>query len=340
LNLLNNKRKRSNENNKALNSEDEEDNFQILLLQSNLRIREVKGDGNCLFRAVSDQVYGTDQYYELIREKCMDYLVIMRKFFEPYIGEDFDDYIKEKRKDKTWGDDIEIEALSEIYNRPIEIYKGSNKPLKSFHENKYFSQYDTNTNINFSLHPIRLSYHNKNHYNSIIPIDTDVVNYRKYKDSLIKSKPGYFESKMIKNAEDNEAELEKGIQVSNDFFLRLKNNLSEKIEDIANKNYLSEEDEEEHDENIKSKKIKKEESKEKNEEKIYKINKIDKEKEIKNKNVENNDTDNDNFLSNSTIKSAVELGYDIEDAIDAWCIYGDNKELVINYLLNKNNNIN
>ena len=340
LNLLNNKRKRSNENNKALNSEDEEDNFQILLLQSNLRIREVKGDGNCLFRAVSDQVYGTDQYYELIREKCMDYLVIMRKFFEPYIGEDFDDYIKEKRKDKTWGDDIEIEALSEIYNRPIEIYKGSNKPLKSFHENKYFSQYDTNTNINFSLHPIRLSYHNKNHYNSIIPLETDDVNYRKYKDSLIKSKPGYFESKMIKNAEDNEAELEKGIQVSNDFFLRLKNNLSEKIEDIANKNYLSEEDEEEQDENIKSKKIKKEESKEKNEGKIYKINKIDKEKEIKNKNIENNDTDNDNFLSNSTIKSAVELGYDIEDAIDAWCNYGDNKELVINYLLNKNNNIN
>ena len=93
MNLLNNKRKRSNENNKALNSEDEEDNFQILLLQSNLRIREVKGDGNCLFRAVSDQVYGTDQYYELIREKCMDYLVIMRRFFEPYIGEDFDDYI-------------------------------------------------------------------------------------------------------------------------------------------------------------------------------------------------------------------------------------------------------
>ena len=180
-NVLNNKRKRSNENNKTLTKEDEEEeDFQILLLQSNLRIKEVKGDGNCLFRAVSDQVYGTDQYYELLREKCMDYLVIMRRFFEPYIGEDFDDYIKEKRKNQTWGDDIELEALSEIYSRPVEIYKGSNKPLKTFHENKYYSKYDTNNDINFTLYPIRLSYHKRNHYNSIIPLETDVTNYKKY----------------------------------------------------------------------------------------------------------------------------------------------------------------
>ena len=339
-NVLNNKRKRSNENNKTLTKEDEEEeDFQILLLQSNLRIKEVKGDGNCLFRAVSDQVYGTDQYYELLREKCMDYLVIMRRFFEPYIGEDFDDYIKEKRKNQTWGDDIELEALSEIYSRPVEIYKGSNKPLKTFHENKYYSKYDTKNDINFTLYPIRLSYHKRNHYNSIIPLETDVTNYKKYRDSLIKSKPGYFESKMIQNAEDNEAELDKGIQVSNDFFLRLKKNLSEKIEDIANKNNLSEE-EEEQEENIKNKKIKREEDKEKNKEEIYKINKIDKEKETKNKNNENNNNDNDNILSNSTIKSALELGYDYEDAIEAWGMYGDNKELVINYLLNKNNNMN
>ena len=188
------------------------------------------------------------------------------------------------------------------------------------------------------MYPIRLSYHKRNHYNSIIPLETDVTNYKKYRDSLIKSKPGYFESKMIQNAEDNEAELDKGIQVSNDFFLRLKKNLSEKIEDIANKNNLSEEEEQE--ENIKNKKIKREEDKEKNKEEIYKINKIDKEKETKNKNNEINNNENDNILSNSTIKSALELGYDYEDAIEAWGMYGDNKELVINYLLNKNNNMN
>ena len=90
-----------------------------------------------MFRAVSDQVYGTDEPYQILREKCMDYLVILKRYFEPYIDEDFDSYIKRKRKDKVWGDDVELEALSEIYNRPIEIYKESNKPLKTFHEMNY-----------------------------------------------------------------------------------------------------------------------------------------------------------------------------------------------------------
>ena len=143
--LLNNKRKSLNKINSSLNDAedvDEDTKFKILLLQNNLQLREVEGDGNCMFRAVSDQVYGTDKHYQLIREKCMDYLVILRKFFEPYIDEDFDDYIKVKRKNKTWGDDVELEALSEIYNRPIEIYKESNKPLKTFHE-KIYEQDDT-----------------------------------------------------------------------------------------------------------------------------------------------------------------------------------------------------
>ena len=35
-----------------------------------------------------------------------------------------------------WGFDIELQAIREIYNRPIEIYAYSNKPMKTFHESK------------------------------------------------------------------------------------------------------------------------------------------------------------------------------------------------------------
>ena len=264
-----------------------------------MQIKEVKSDGNCMFRAVSDQVYGKDEYYELLREKCMDYIVILRNFFEPFIEDDFDFYIKEKRKNQTWGDDIELEALSEIYNRPIEIYKGSNIPLKTFHENKYFSDDEEYKNNNFSLTPIRLSYHNKNHYNSIIPLESDKINYRRYKDSLIRTKPGYFESKMIQTAKYNEAELEEGIQESNNLFQRLRNNLSEKVVDIANKNNLIEEEKENNNKKIIQNKEIKEKCKDK-------INKKNEEIETKlNKNIENKNVEEDNFLSNSTIKSAV-----------------------------------
>lgn len=33
-------------------------------------------DGNCLFRAVADQIYGDNEaYYDLTRQMCIDYMV-------------------------------------------------------------------------------------------------------------------------------------------------------------------------------------------------------------------------------------------------------------------------
>ena len=197
-----------NDDNNSLIDENEYE-FAIELLTINLRIKKVNGDGNCMFRAVSDQVYGTDKYYDILRQKCMDYLVILRRFFEPYIYIDFDTYIKEKRKDKVWGDDVELEALSELYNRPIEIYDGSSIPRKTFHENNY-SQYCTK-NINCGNNPIRLSYHKGNHYNSLVPLEDDKIKYRRYKDGLIKTSPGIYESKMISCVEEDEVRLDKGL---------------------------------------------------------------------------------------------------------------------------------
>jgi OTU domain-containing protein 5 len=52
-------------------------------------------------------------------------------------GEDnFDEYIYRKRQDGVWGDDIELQALSEIYNSPIEIYAYRSEPMRTFHEDK------------------------------------------------------------------------------------------------------------------------------------------------------------------------------------------------------------
>lgn len=43
----------------------------------------VEGDGNCLFRSVSHQVYGDDRYHGLVRARCMDYMEVrcIKMFF-------------------------------------------------------------------------------------------------------------------------------------------------------------------------------------------------------------------------------------------------------------------
>ena len=356
LNLLNNKRKTTKneeeeEINNLLKTDDdvEETNFKISLAEKNLKIRIVSGDGNCLFRAISDQIYGTDKHYPILRRYCMDYLEIKKSHFKPYIEGDFDEYIKDKRRDTVWGDDIEIEIFSEIYNRPIEIYKGNNIPLKTFHE--YYSSNDEIIDYNFSLTPIRLSYHKKNHYNSIIPLKKDFSNFRRYKDALIKTKPGIFESKIIAQAKKEEAQVDKTIKLSEDEYnLRLKKNLSNKIEDLTN-SINEKEKKEEYIEN--KEKEKKEEKEDKNKEKEELKNKNKDKEELKNeekdKDKENNileknifklnkiDSFSNNYgsyLNDPRVQFALDSGFDLNDIINALEMNNGDIELAMDNLLN------
>ena len=62
--------------------------------------KKMEEDRNCMFRAVSDQIYENEEYHDIIRKKCMDYLLIERKFFSQFIEgkEEFVNYINMKRK--------------------------------------------------------------------------------------------------------------------------------------------------------------------------------------------------------------------------------------------------
>lgn len=122
-----------------------------------LEVKRMLADGNCLFRAVADQIYGDSEAYDLVRQMCIDYMERERDHFSQFITEGFTSYCKRKRRDKVYGNNVEIQALSEMYNRPIHIYSYSTEPINIFHGN-----YDTDTP------PIRLSYHHGNHYNSLV----------------------------------------------------------------------------------------------------------------------------------------------------------------------------
>ncbi|OMO91830.1 Ovarian tumor, otubain [Corchorus capsularis] len=122
-----------------------------------LEVKRMLEDGNCLFRAVADQVYGDSEAYDLIRQMCIDYMERERDHFSQFITEGFTSYCKRKRRDKVYGNNVEIQAMSEMYNRPIHIYSYSTEPINIFH-----GSYNTDTP------PVRLSYHHGNHYNSLV----------------------------------------------------------------------------------------------------------------------------------------------------------------------------
>ncbi len=83
----------------------------------------VPGDGNCLFRAVSKQVYGDIGMHGEVRKRCMDYMEVESDHFRPFVApEVFEDYVARKRCLGVHGNNAEIQACSEIYNRPVEVY--------------------------------------------------------------------------------------------------------------------------------------------------------------------------------------------------------------------------
>jgi OTU domain-containing protein 5 len=301
-----------------------------------LFIKDVQGDGNCMFRAISDQIYGNEDFHEIIREKCMDYLLIEREFFEQFIEggkNEFENYITMKRKNGVWGDDIELQAISEIYKRPIEIYSNSIKPLKTFHENQNSFLRNENENENIFL-PIRLSYHGKNHYNSIVPNKENLQQWRKFRKSFIQLNNGEYEDKVLEEVKinkENKKIIEENEKARKLFMEKRNKYLDDLLDDI-----ILEEDEQEKKNNNENKNINKldiimkQSELEKNEEDmINSAIKMSLENENKNNPNKNQDMD---YFSIPSIQTALEFGFSLDDAIMAWSIYGDNQDLVLQYL--------
>ncbi|GMF40158.1 unnamed protein product [Phytophthora fragariaefolia] len=152
-----------------------------------LGIFDIEGDGNCLFRSVSHQVYGDDSHHALVRAACMDYMESEKEYFEPYVVGDmaaFMRYLNYKRRDGVWGDDPELQALCELYDRPAEVF--AYDPVQGFRKLRCFHE---NTALSRSRPPIRLSYYGGGHYDSLVGTDHEA--------NLIHETPGQWEQRHI-----------------------------------------------------------------------------------------------------------------------------------------------
>ncbi|XP_076679827.1 deubiquitinating enzyme A isoform X3 [Andrena cerasifolii] len=120
-------------------------------------VKKMGEDGACLFRAVADQVYGDQEMHSVVRKHCMDYIASNQEFFSHFVAEDFSTYVDRKRQEYVHGNHIEMQAMSEMYNRSIQLYCYGTEPINIFH-----------TMVESDNEPIRLSYQRGSHYNSIV----------------------------------------------------------------------------------------------------------------------------------------------------------------------------
>ena len=122
-----------------------------------LFIRDVKGDGNCMFRSVADQLYSQEHRHAEVRTALCNFVDEHRPDFEPFVedDEDFDVYLARMRTDGEWGGNFELAAVVRCFGVHVIVHQLS------------APRYQLTNHEGGSSRTIHLSYHDGEHYNSV-----------------------------------------------------------------------------------------------------------------------------------------------------------------------------
>ncbi|XP_053819099.1 OTU domain-containing protein 3 isoform X1 [Vidua chalybeata] len=95
-----------------------------------LKLREVPGDGNCLFRALGDQLEGHSRNHLRHRQETVQFMVRQRGDFEPFVEDDvpFDKHVANLAKPGTFAGNDAIVAFARNNQMNVVIHQ-LNTPL-------------------------------------------------------------------------------------------------------------------------------------------------------------------------------------------------------------------
>uniref|UniRef100_A0A8C8CJ42 UDP-N-acetylglucosamine transferase subunit ALG13 n=1 Tax=Oncorhynchus tshawytscha TaxID=74940 RepID=A0A8C8CJ42_ONCTS len=113
-------------------------------------------DASCLFRAVSEQMYYSQNYHQKIRKDCVNFMRENRCNFEPFVEGSFEKYLERLEDPKETTGQVEIKALSSLYRRCFLVYRYPGKPPTEITEVDYMEK-------------ILLCCSNNGHYDVVYP---------------------------------------------------------------------------------------------------------------------------------------------------------------------------
>ncbi|KAL4625895.1 hypothetical protein ACB092_05G058300 [Castanea dentata] len=121
----------------------------------NLVENEVKGDGNCQFRALADQLYGDPDLHAFVREQLKSQL----ELYQNYVPMSYSDYLEKMSKEGEWGDHVTLQAAADQFGVKIFL-------ITSFKDTCYI---EILPHVQKSKRVLMLSFWAETHYNSINP---------------------------------------------------------------------------------------------------------------------------------------------------------------------------
>jgi OTU domain-containing protein 3 len=146
----------------AIEKECQNSNEEFPILQRlGLYASEIKGDGNCLFRALGDQYYGDGGATHVeIRQKIVDYMSRHADYFKMFLGagdggESWNAYLKRMARDGVYGDNPEIVAFANCYKANVVIYQDDHMYIVPCQHDKE------------QVREVHIAYHSWEHYSSV-----------------------------------------------------------------------------------------------------------------------------------------------------------------------------
>jgi len=86
---------------------------------SDMQVQKVKSDGNCQFRAIAVQIYGSEDWHSEVRQGIVRHIEDSKELYMEFMDEPYDKYIASMAKPGTWGDHITLQAASDWSGRQI-----------------------------------------------------------------------------------------------------------------------------------------------------------------------------------------------------------------------------
>jgi OTU domain-containing protein 3 len=137
--------------------------FRVHLAKMGLQLRDIPADGNCLFRALGDQLEGHCRNHFKHRADVVDFMRSHRHDFEPFVEDDmtFDEHVRTLQKLGTHAGNDAIVAFAKLNGVNVVIHQLQGKPL--------MIQGPLVSNEN--IRQLHLAYHNGDHYSSVRKVD-------------------------------------------------------------------------------------------------------------------------------------------------------------------------
>lgn len=154
-------------------------NIEDFLKDQNRSLYNVAADGNCMFRALSHQLCGSEEHHIQLRSMLLQVIQSNYDTYCHYWIEDmpwgvvtFDEHLNDLGKPGIWGTQVELQACSDCLNITIYICSPNPNGIVRWEKKatpKKLISVPQNLFTTARCSHIELSFY-KSHYNSVVPI--------------------------------------------------------------------------------------------------------------------------------------------------------------------------